>query len=111
MRLSWKMWVSAKTEEKALKLCERILVRMEKDAHEKSVEPYPKTGGFVVSFTTELLDVRWNDAVVEAISLGQRVGHGWALSGSVEDDPAGWSNTTNVSGVEAIRWSLSRYTD
>lgn len=108
MQLNWKMWVSAKTVEKALKLCDRILGRMEKDATEKSVEPDPKTGGFVVSFTTELVSVRWNDAVVEAITLGQRVGHGWALSGGVEDDPSGWSDRTNVSGVEAIEWSLRR---
>lgn len=102
------MWVSTGTEEKALKLCDRVLGRMRKDAHEKSVEPYTKTGGFVVSFTTELVDGRWNDAVVEAISLGQRVGDGWTLSGGVEDDPACWSDRTNVSGVEAIEWSLRR---
>lgn len=108
MRLLWKIWVNARTEEKALKLCDRILVRMEQDAAEKSAEPYPKTGGFVVSFVTELGGGRWNDAVIEAISLGQRVGHGWVLTGSVEDDPGGWSNRTSVSGVESIEWTLRR---
>lgn len=102
------MWVDAKTEEKALKLCDRVLQRMERAATEKSVEPYPKTGVYVVSFVIGLEHARWNDAVVETIALGQRVGHGWALSGSVEDDPGGWSNRTNVAGVESITWNLMR---
>lgn len=108
MRLLWKMWVDARTEEKALKLCDRILKRMEKDSSERRAEPYPKTGGYVVSFTTDLEHARWNDAVVEAIALGQRVGHGWTLSGSVEDNVSGWSNRTNIAGVESIEWSLIR---
>jgi hypothetical protein len=102
------MWVDAKTEEKALKLCDRILKRMGRDASAKGVEPYPKTGGFVVSFAIGLEHARWNDAVIEAIALGQRVGDGWALSGSIGDDPRGWSNRTNIAGVESIEWTLVR---
>jgi len=104
----WRMWVDAKTEEKSLKLCDRLLDRMKKDASEKRVEPYPKTGGFVVSFATELKSERWNDAVVEAMALGQRVGYGWQLIGSVLDGPGGWSNRTTVSGVKSIAWTLAR---
>jgi hypothetical protein len=106
MRLNWKLWVNARSEQKALKLCERILERMEQEASEKVVEPYPKIRGFVVSFVTSLEHERWNDAVVEAIALGQRVGHGWALSGSIHEDPSGWSCRTNLAGVEAIEWLL-----
>ncbi|MBV9927872.1 MAG: hypothetical protein JOZ96_22825 [Acidobacteria bacterium] len=106
MNSLWKMWVDARTEEKALKLCERVLERMGRDASDKRAEPYPKTGGFVVSFAVGLEHAEWNDAVVEVIALGQRVAHGWALSGSIEDDPDGWSNRTSVAGVESIQWTL-----
>jgi hypothetical protein len=106
MRLLWKMWVDARTEAKALKLCERILERMGRGAPERSVEPYPKTGGFVVSFAVGLERARWNDAVVEAIALGQRVAHGWTLSGWIEDSPAASSNQTSVAGVKSIQWTL-----
>jgi len=59
-----------------------------------------------MSFITYLESDQWNDAVVETIGLGQRVGYGWLLYGSIYDDPSGWSNRTNVSGVESIKWSL-----
>jgi hypothetical protein len=103
--------VDARTEEKALKLCYRLLAQMRKDAPEKKVDPYPKTGGFVVSFATNLEQGRWSDAVVEAIALGQRVGYGWILSGSIEDDPSGWSNDAKVSGIVSIQWQLMRDED
>ena len=108
MRLVWNMWMDAKTREKALKLCDRILEHMDVEALEKTVEPYPKTGGFVVSFATRLASERWRDAVVEAIALGQRLGYEWRLMGSVHDNPSGWSNQVNVSGVESIEWTLLR---
>jgi hypothetical protein len=108
MRLLWRMWVDAGTEAKALKLCDRVLERMERSASGIRVEPYPKTGGFVVSFAVALEHARWNDAVVEAIALGQRVGHGWVLSGWIEDGPAASSNVTNVAGVKSIQWMFER---
>jgi hypothetical protein len=107
MRLIWRMWVGARTEEKALKLCDQLLERMGKETSEKVAEPDPKTGGFMVSFVTGLEHERWNDAVVEAIALGQRVGHGWALSGSIDDDPRGWSGRTSITGVDSIEWLLT----
>src|ERR1044072_1011888 len=106
MRLIWKMWVDARTEEKAVKLCDRVLEGMGKDTTEKVVEPYPKTNGFVVSFATSLESERWTDLGVEAIALGQRVGHGWVLSGSIHYAPHGGSSRTNIAGVESIEWFL-----
>jgi hypothetical protein len=108
MRLLWNMWVEAKTKDKALKLCQSLLERMGKDATGKEAEPYPKTGGFVVSFATEIEDGQWNDVVVEAIALGQRVGSGWILSGDIYDDPSGWSNETKISGIRSLQWALKR---
>jgi len=72
------------------------------------VEPYRKTGSFVVSFATRLASERWRDAVVEAIALWQRLGYEWRLIGSIHDNPSGWSNQVNVTGVKSIEWTLLR---
>jgi hypothetical protein len=106
MYLIWKIWVDAKTEEKALKLLNRVAKRMEKEVFDGTVEHYPKTGGFVVCFSSRIEAEHWNDAVVETIGLSQRIGHSWFLTGSIYDDPEGWSNKTNISGVDSIRWTL-----
>ena len=106
MHLVWKIWVDAKTEKKSLRLCARIRERMGREASDMRVEPYPKTGGFVVGFVVGLESTRWNDAVVEAIALGQRVGYGWVIAGSVRDEPSGCSDRVSISGVQSMEWSL-----
>ena len=62
----------------------------------------------MLSFATEIEDGNWPGVVVEAIALGQRVGSGWILSGDIHDDPSGWSNETNISGVRSLQWTLKR---
>lgn len=92
MRLIWKLWLQATTEGEALKLCDRFIERLGKDAFEKRAEPFPLTGDFLGCFVTTLENRRWNDAVVETMALGRRVGSGWIVSGNVEADLEGWSN-------------------
>ena len=106
MYLIWKIWVDAKTEEKALKLLNRVTKRMAKEVFDETIEHYPKTGGFVVCFSNRIEAEHWNDAVVETIGLSQRIGYGWHLSGNIYDDPGGWSNKANISGGDSIQWML-----
>ncbi|MBE7478969.1 MAG: hypothetical protein HS104_03115 [Polyangiaceae bacterium] len=78
-----------------------------------TLEPYSK-GGFVSCWTFEVAP-GWNDAVVESIALGQRLGSGWLLSGNVASDvEAVLTNTGGghcvISGVTMISWSLLRDT-
>ena len=106
MRSLWKIWVEAKSEDKALRISERVRRALGGEVVGQSVEPDPKTTGFLVAFWVDLGSEAWNDGVVEVIELGQRVGHGWILSGDVLGDPSGWSNEPRVSGVKAVEWSL-----
>jgi hypothetical protein len=104
MRSLWKFWTDARTEAKALRVFERVQRALGREVLDLCVEPYPKIGGFVVTFWVELESQAWNDSVVELIELGQRVGYGWILSGRVLAEPEGWSNESSVSGVKSIQW-------
>ncbi|MDB5033586.1 MAG: hypothetical protein JWQ98_827 [Chlorobi bacterium] len=108
MVLIWKIWVNAGTPKKALKLCDAILQRMDAVVLEKMIEPYPKINGFMIMFSVRIESGTWNDAVVEAIDLGQRVGHGWLLGGFVYENANGWCNRPSVSGVVCMEWNLSK---
>jgi|GEM_PF-4267530 len=81
---------------------------MDRDVAEYEAVPYRKTGGHKVRFRIALEASQWNDAVVECISLGQRVAHGWGISGSVLSDPGALSTSTSVAGVVMIAWELER---
>ncbi len=108
MRSLWKVWVDAKTTSKAHRVVARVYRNLGGDVSNQCIEPYSKIGGFVVSFEMDHADSTWNDCVIEVIELGQRVGYGWVFAGDVRQDPSGWSNKSNVSGVTAIEWILIR---
>jgi hypothetical protein len=54
IRSYWKMWTEAKSEEKVLRVFERVRRNLGREALDRSVEPYPKISGFVVAFWIEL---------------------------------------------------------
>jgi hypothetical protein len=106
MRSLWKIWVEAKSEEKALRVSERVRHLLGREAVDQDIEPDPKIAGFLVVFWVELESEVWNDCVVELIELGQRIGHEWLLCGDILADPSGWSKKPRVPGVRAIEWFL-----
>jgi hypothetical protein len=106
MRSLWKVWIDAKAEDKARRVSEQVRRVLGREAVDHGIEPYPKTRGFLARFWVELGSEGWNDCVVEVIELGQRVGHGWILSGDILSDPSGWSNQPSIPGVKAIEWNL-----
>ena len=108
MRSLWKIWVDAKTREKVQRVLGRVYGKLGEDVFDQSIEPYWKTGGFVVSFEIDHGDKPWNECVVEVIERGQRVGYQWIFTGDVQRDPSGWSNNPNVSGIRSIEWNLFR---
>lgn len=106
MRSLWKIWIEARSEEKARRVYERVRHLLRREVVDQDIAPYPKTTGFRVAFWVELEGEAWNDCVVELIELGQRVGHAWLLIGDILVDPGGWSNQPMVPGVRAIEWLL-----
>jgi hypothetical protein len=83
-----------------------LLRQLGRPANQLTFSPYPKTGGWMVTFQTDLEGGTWNDYVVDAVELGQRVAHAWSLSGNVRRSPQGWSTKARIAGVTAIQWLL-----
>ena len=101
------MWITAKTELKARRVYARVADLMATPASALTVEPYPKIDGFVVRFQVVLTSQTWNDAVVEAIALGQCFASGWYLTGAITQDPSATSNQISVAGVAMAEWRLN----
>ncbi len=108
MRSSWSVFTEPRAEAKALAVFERVLRELGGEPWNRSIEPYPKTGSFVIRFEIELGGGAWNDCVVEVIEMGQRVAHAWTLTGDIRDDPSGWSNEPTTPGIKAVTWVLIR---
>lgn len=108
MRSLWKVWLDVKTRDKAQQILGRVYGILGEKVFLQSIEPYWKTGGFVVGFEMDHGDKSWNECVVEVIERGQRVGYQWIFTGDVRQDPSGWSNHPNVPGVRSIEWILIR---
>jgi hypothetical protein len=106
MRSLWKIWIEAKSEQKALRVSEQVRRILGRETEGQDIEPYPKISGFLVRFCVELGGEAWNNCVIEVIEMGQRVGHEWILSGDIGNDPSGWSNQPSIPGVKAIEWIL-----
>ncbi|MGX5200616.1 hypothetical protein [Aliikangiella sp. IMCC44632] len=63
--------------------------------------PYHK-GGYVCSFSIEENSQSWLETAYATIQLGQIVGRGWILTGSIEEEVDLWSNESCISGVDNI---------
>lgn len=92
----------------------RVTDALRVDAVDTTVEPYPK-GGHVARFGVTHGAGPWAERVVAVIALGERLGSGWRLSGSVWEDPSGWlargDGRIRVPGVAAAEWTLLREGD
>lgn len=76
---------------------------------EHLLAPY-HNGGYVVSFKLTHAVSSRDEAVIDVIREGQRLGRAWTLFGDIDQSPAGWSNECVVSGVTALSWSFVEVT-
>lgn len=107
MKIVWKFWSDASNESKAGKHLQQVKSRFEVETSNETLEPYHK-GGFVFSFETLSLANNWGSFVIETIAMGQKLGRGWTLNGNIYDDPDGWSNESNISGITSMQWMCLR---
>lgn len=102
------VWANTNSENAARKVYGWLQHRLGRETEHLSFEPYWKIEGcWIIGFQIALSSTTWNDAVVEAIGLGQRIGRGWILSGDVYSQLDGWSNEPSVPGVRALHWQLA----
>lgn len=106
VRALWTIFANATTEKATHKVAARLLKLLPRPVEHLEFAQHPKTGGWTFTFQTSLAGTTHNDAVVEVIALGQRVGYSWTLTGDVFGDLDGWSNEARVSGVTSLHWQL-----
>jgi hypothetical protein len=109
MRTVWKFWLTAKTKQKAVSVSDNVFRQMEVTPVTVAIEPYEKTGGFVVRCELELECLSWDNCVVTTIGMGQSIAHQWILFGDVYRGVSGWSKNPSVIGVDAIQWELTNH--
>jgi hypothetical protein len=102
----WNVWSDAKSEKNARHVAKWLISELARPVEQLTFGPYPKTGGWTFSFQMRLSGASWNDQIVDLIALGQRVAHGWILTGDISRDPQGWSNDARVTGVTSIQWQI-----
>jgi hypothetical protein len=102
MDCDWKAWTTATTSEKALRVGRRLLAALGIEDAALHVEPYPKTNGHVLSFTVNVREEGWSNAVVALISSAQSVGRGWQLFGRINEELEMMTNESSVGGVDML---------
>jgi predicted NAD/FAD-dependent oxidoreductase len=108
----WRVWIESDRELGARRVLEGVFATLDVEPISSLLEPYRK-GGHVASFRVEHRTVSWSETILAVISLAQRLGRGWRIYGSIEDDPSGWlavedSGDCSVSGVSSAEWRLER---
>lgn len=101
--------MNASSEESAHRLITRLCELMTLERADLVLAPYHK-GGYVVSLKITHTASSRDEAVLDVIREGQRLGRAWTLFGDIDQSPAGWSNECVVSGVTALSWSFVEVT-
>jgi len=99
--MHWKIFTDANTSEKAGKVLHKVIARLETNCSSEKVEPYHK-GGFVCSFSTSTETSSWSQSIFQALSMAQKIGRGWVLTGDITEELDAWSNESSVVGVQNI---------
>jgi hypothetical protein len=108
----WRVFIESDRELGARRVLESVVATLDVESISVTLEAHLKSG-HVARFRVEHRPASWSETVVEVIALAQRLGRGWQLLGSVQDDPSGWlaverSGDCSVSGVSAAEWHLAR---
>ena len=104
----WRIWTNARTESKARRAFSRALEGWAAEPRSPALTPYPKTGGFVLSFETEVTAASWAEGVLEAIVLGQQLAVGWVHTGDLRYELSLWSNEPTRPSIQHLSLEMDR---
>jgi len=105
MHSIWTIFTETKTKKGADKILNQFLSNIKTEVIDMQIEKDSK-GGYKIRFQIEHIKKKWNDIVIECISLGQKVGYEWNLYGDVFSDPSALTIKSNLSGIKMIEWQL-----
>jgi hypothetical protein len=107
-----RFFVSAKRRDAAERVAARTMEIAELTATASEWRPYEKIGGWVGTFRwfVDRPDDEWPLTVFDLLAVAQRIGHGWTMSGRIEegldlstDRPAGRGAGMRMITLQALR--------
>lgn len=104
----WKVFTDANSENKAEKVSKKFIAKLGVECALDKIEPYAT--GFVCTFSSVMNTSNWSECVLDSLTLAQKVGRAWVLSGAIEDELDIWSNAPSVMGVNNIQLLVTRNT-
>ena len=107
MKANWRVFANVSNEKKAETVLKHFVEDLGTTPNETHIESYHK-GGFLLSVETTTKDENWAEVVLELLTLAERVGKGWQISGSIQNEFDMWTNESSVVGVQSVHLKCLR---
>lgn len=107
MKANWRVFANVSNEKKAETVLKHFLQVLDISPNETYIESYHK-GGFLLTIETITKNENWAEVVLELLTLAERVGKGWQISGSIQNEFDMWTNESSVVGVQSVHLQCLR---
>jgi|GEM_PF-1427057 hypothetical protein len=107
MKANWRVFANVSNEKKAETAIKHFVETLGTTTNKTHIESYHK-GGFLLRVETITKDESWSEVVLELLTLAERVGKGWQISGSIQNEFDIWTNESSVVGVQSIHLQCLR---
>lgn len=107
MNAIWRVFADVNSEKKAETVLKNFLKELDATQNDSSIESYHK-GGFLIKIEVITKDGNWAQVVLHLLTLAERVGRGWQISGSIQNELDLWTNESNIVGIQAIQLQCAR---
>jgi len=97
----WRIFTDTKKPESACRLVAKLQARTDRNFGELNVNDYHK-GGHVVTFDIDHEFDDWPTTVYDVIACAQLIGHGWSISGFIDEEMDLIANGTSISGIKMV---------
>ena len=97
----WRIFTDTKKPDSARRLALKLQAQGGHEFHELKVDDYHK-GGHVVTFDIGHEFDDWAAVAYDVISCAQQMGHGWSISGFIEEELELISTGTSIAGIKMV---------
>jgi hypothetical protein len=105
LKSNWRIFTNAASGQSAKRIASKVANLFGLDADVFEIQPYHK-GGYTLEFCMDHGAENQSDTIVDVIEFGELIGRDWQLTGPIRYDPSGWSNSSTISGVTAMHWTV-----
>ena len=103
----WRIFTDTKRTDGAHRLTLKLQAHVDRNFSKIKIEDYHK-GGHVVTFDISHESDDWMTTVYEVISIAQQMGHGWSISGFIDEVLDLTSTCTSIVGIKMVSCSCPR---